>query len=321
MVKYLVTGGAGFIGSNIVKKLLELGYSVKVVDNLSTGKLKNIKEFINDIEFTCGDLADYKVAKKAVKDIDYVIHQAAIPSVPKSIEDPVGTNESMVTATVNLLKAAVESKTVKRVVQAASSSAYGDIPTLPLREDMTPKPLSPYAVSKLTQEYYGKAFYYVYGLEVISLRYFNVFGPKQDPFSFYSAVVPKFLSMIMEGKPPIIYGDGHTSRDFVYIDNVVQANLLACNFKWRGSPEVINIGCGERISLNELIAMLNKILKTNITPVYESERVGDIKHSLADVNKAKELLGYQVKVDVYEGLSKLVNWFRKGVILSEDISA
>lgn len=311
MFKYLVTGGAGFIGSNIVTKLLELGYSVRIVDNLSTGKFENIKEFINDIEFICGDLANYEVAKKAVKGMDYIIHQAAIPSVPKSIEDPVGTNDSMVTATVNLLKAAVESKTVKRVVQAASSSAYGDDPVLPKVETMTPKPLSPYAVSKLTQEYYGKAFYNVYGLEVLSLRYFNVFGPRQDPHSFYSAVIPKFISLMLQGKQPVIYGDGETSRDFVYIDNVVEANLLACKCKWTGDSEVINIGCGGKTSLNELIDMLNGILRSNIRPIYQAERVGDIKHSIADISKAKELLGYEVKVVMDEGLKMLVGWFER----------
>ncbi|MCX8130845.1 MAG: SDR family oxidoreductase [Clostridia bacterium] len=308
MASYLVTGGAGFIGSNIVERLLKDGNKVRIVDNLVTGKFDNIREFIDIADFICGDLADYRIAEKAVDGIDYIIHQAAIPSVPRSVKDPIATNESIVTATVNLFKAAVEGKSVKRVVQAASSSAYGDTPTLPKREDMIPNPLSPYAVAKLTQEYYGKAFYNVYGLEVLSLRYFNVFGPKQDPKSFYSAVIPKFISIIMEGKQPTIYGDGETSRDFTYIDNVVEANLSACLCKWPGSSEVMNIGCGERISLNELVVKINSILSTDIIPLYAETRVGDVKHSLADITKAKEILGYDVKVSVDEGLRKLIKW-------------
>lgn len=307
-MKYLVTGGAGFIGSNIVEKLLSLGHSVRVVDNLSTGKFENIEKFIHDIEFICGDLADPRIAQKAVAGIDYISHQAAIPSVPRSIADPITSNESMVSATVSLFKAAVDEKTVKRIVQAASSSAYGDTPTLPKKEDMNPNPLSPYAVAKLTQEYYAKAFYNVYGLEILSLRYFNVFGPKQDPYSLYSAVIPKFIDIMTGGKQPVIYGDGLTSRDFTYIDNVVDANLNALTCQWPGDAEVINIGCGEKITLNELVDMLNKILGISIKPVYEAERVGDVKHSLADITKAEAVIGYRSKVGVYEGLEKLVKW-------------
>lgn len=310
MAKYLVTGGAGFIGSNIVERLISDGYKVRVVDNLSTGKSENIEAYQDKIEFILGDLTDFSTAQKAVDGVDYIIHQAAIPSVPRSIANPIATNESIVTATVNLFKAAVEAKTVKRIVQAASSSAYGDTPTLPKQEDMIPNPLSPYAVAKLTQEYYGKAFYNVYGLEVLSLRYFNVFGPKQDPNSFYSAVIPKFISLMLQGKQPTINGDGLTSRDFTYIDNVVDANLLACICPWPGTSEVMNIGFGERITLNELVANINKILNTDIHSIYNETRVGDVKHSLADISKAKRIIGYSPKVGVKEGLEKLIQYMK-----------
>lgn len=310
MPKYLITGGAGFIGSNIAEKLIRNGHTVKIIDNLATGKFENIQKFITRVEFICGDLVDYSMVQKAVEGVDYIIHQAAIPSVPRSIADPISTNESIVTATVNLFKAAVEAKTVKRIVQAASSSAYGDTPTLPKIEDMIPNPLSPYAVAKLTQEYYAKAFYNVYGLEVLSLRYFNVFGPKQDPNSFYSAVVPKFITLMLQGKQPTILGDGLTSRDFTYIENVIEANLLACTCKWPGNAEVMNIGCGEKITLNELVDYINKILKTNINPIYSETRAGDVKHSLADITKARTILGYEPKVGVREGLEKLVEWIK-----------
>lgn len=310
MSHFLVTGGAGFIGSNIVEALIKNGHTVRVVDNLSTGKFENIKELISDIEFICGSLEDYYIAQKSVDGIDFIIHQAAIPSVPRSVKDPISTNESIITATVNLFRAAVEAKNVKRIVQAASSSAYGDTPTLPKKEDMTPNPLSPYAVAKLTQEYYAKAFYNVYGLEILSLRYFNIFGPKQDPKSFYSAVIPKFITLILEGKQPVIYGEGQTSRDFTYIDNVVEANMLACTCKWPGAAEVINIGCGDRITLNDLVKNINSILGTSIEPLYDQERVGDVKHSLAGITKAQKLLGYKVNVNVYDGLKKLVEWYK-----------
>ena len=312
MSNYLVTGGAGFIGSNIVEKLLELGHKVRVVDNLSNGKIENLDGLIDNIEFIQGDLADYKVAEKAVESMEYILHQAAIPSVPRSIANPIATNESIVTATVNLFKAAVEAKTVKRIVQAASSSAYGDTPTLPKIEDMIPNPLSPYAVAKLTQEYYAKAFYNVYGLETLSLRYFNVFGPKQDPTSFYSAVVPKFISKMLKDEVPVIFGDGETSRDFTYIDNVVEANLQASTCPWPGNAEVINIGCGDRITLNQLVENINAILGKKIVPTYEADRAGDVKHSLADITKAKQLLGYCPKVDVKLGLEKLIQYMVHG---------
>ena len=312
MAKYLVTGGAGFIGSNIAESLVKSGQSVRVVDDLSTGSLGNMKSFIDKIEFIRADLSDYEAARRAVEGAEYILHQAAIPSVPRSVEDPVACNRSIVSATVNLFKAAVDGKTVKRIVQAASSSAYGDTPALPKQEDMAPNPLSPYAVAKLAQEYYAGAFYNVYGLEVISLRYFNVFGPRQDPESFYSAVIPRFISLMLKGKRPTIFGDGLTSRDFTHVDNVVEANLLACGCKWPGKAEVINIGCGQSITLNELAEKINLALGTGIKPVYAPERVGDVKHSLADIGKAKDLLGYTVKVGFDEGLKKLVDWYRNG---------
>ncbi len=311
MSNYLVTGGAGFIGSNIVERLVKAGHYVRIVDNLSTGKMENIQEFMDNIDFLNGDLSDYDVARKAVEGIEYVFHHSAVPSVQLSIKDPIGVNESIVTATVNLFKAAVDSKSVKRIVQAVSAAAYGDSPELPKREDMLPNPISPYAVAKLTQEYYGKAFYSVYGLEVISLRYFNVFGPKQDPNSFYSGVISIFSSKMLQGIRPVIFGDGLASRDFVYIDNVVDANLLASSCEWPGTSEIINIGCGTSITMNELVHMLNSIIHTELSAIYEQPRVGDIIHSVADISKAEKLLGYKPNVNVYDGLVKLINWFKQ----------
>ncbi len=310
MKKYLVTGGAGFIGSSLVEYLLASGQSVRVLDNLSTGKFENIAPFCPDIEFICGDLSDYRVALKSVAGVDYVLHQAAIPSVQRSVEDPVASNQSIVTATVCLLRACAEVGTVRRVVQAASSSAYGDTPVLPKHEDMTPNPKSPYAVAKLSQEYYGRAFYNVTGLETLSLRYFNIFGPRQDPNSIYSAVIPKFIQRMMRGEAPTIYGDGETSRDFTYIDNVVRANILACNCPWPGAAETINIGCGSRITLNQLVGVLNRILGTELEPNYGESRAGDVKHSLADISKARRILGYEPEVSAEQGLTRLVDWYR-----------
>lgn len=304
MDRYLVTGGAGFIGSNLAKNLLKCGHFVRVVDNFSTGLFENIKDIMGEIELVCGDLADYRVARKSVEGVDYILHQAAIPSVPRSINDPIATNESIVTSTVNLFKAAVETGTIKRVVQASSSSVYGDTPTLPKKEDMIPNPMSPYAAAKYSQECYAKAFHKAYGLEILSLRYFNVFGSGQNPHSLYSSVVPKFINLMTEAKQPTIYGDGTASRDFTHIDNVIEANILACDCKWPGSPEVINIGCGEKTTLNELVCIINAILDTEIVPLYDKPRTSDVKESLADISKARALLGYEVKVDFYEGLKR-----------------
>lgn len=313
-MKYLVTGGAGFIGSNIVDELVKNGEEVRVIDNLSTGKKENLKNCLKDIEFINGDLVNYEVACKITKDVDYVIHQAALPSVPRSIENPIATNLNNVTATVNLLFACVKSNNVKRVVQAGSSSAYGNVQTLPKVESMVPNPRSPYAVSKLAQEYYGMSFFYSYGLEVISLRYFNVFGPNQRADSPYSAVIPKFVDAILNKRSPIIYGDGNTSRDFTYVQNVVNANLLASFCKWPGLPEVINIGTGNNISLNNLIDLLSELTGNYSKPINRKERNGDVKHSLADIEKAKNLLGYVPTIDLESGLKKFLKWKQSKII-------
>jgi len=305
--KYLVTGGAGFIGSNMVKKLLEKGETVRVLDNLSTGKIKNLKPDLDKIEFIEGDFTDLEIAKKAVKGIDYVLHQGAIPSVPRSIDDPIKTNDSNILGTLNLLIASRDSG-VKRFVYASSSSAYGDSPIMPKIESMKVAPKSPYAIQKLAAEQYCQIFHQIYGLETVCLRYFNVFGPNQDPESIYSAVIPLFIKRMIKGESPIIYGDGETSRDFTYVDNNIEANLKACGAPKECAGEVINIACGDEISLNELVEKINKLLKTNIKPVYEEERKGDIKHSLADISKAEKLLGYKPIVNFDDGLGKTIDY-------------
>jgi len=308
MAKYLITGGAGFIGSNLVEELLKRGEFIRIIDNLSTGRLENIKEFLTEIEFVEGDLRNIEDVKKAVKGIDYVLHQAAIPSVPRSIIDPITSNSSNVDGTLNLL---VVSKDVgvKRIVIASSSSVYGDSEVLPKVEDMIPNPLSPYAITKYIEEIYGRIFYRIYGLETVSLRYFNVFGPKQNPESQYAAVIPKFITNMLRGESPVIYGNGEQTRDFTYVDNVVKANILAVLSENVGHGEVINVACGERISLNQLVDKINKILGTTIKPIYEKPRIGDIEHSLASIEKARNLLGYGVKVYFEEGLRKTIKHF------------
>jgi UDP-glucose 4-epimerase len=304
---YLVTGGAGFIGSNIAEKIVANGGNVRVIDNFLTGKHENMQSFIDKINFVEGDIRDLDTVTKAVQDVDYVIHQAALPSVPKSVELPIESNEHNINGTLNVLYAAKESG-VKRVVYAASSSAYGDQPQSPKVETMRPMPMSPYAVNKLTGEYYCAAFEKVYGLETVALRYFNVFGPRQDPTSFYSAVIPKFISALLKNEAPTIFGDGEQSRDFTYIDNVVSANLLACKAKGAGG-QVCNVACGESYTLNGLLSNLQEIMGTTIDPVYDKPRIGDVKDSLADINKAKSILGYKVLVDFKAGLKKTVDWF------------
>jgi nucleoside-diphosphate-sugar epimerase len=305
---YLVTGGAGFIGSNIVRKLLEEGEKVRVLDDFSTGRRENL-EGLSGIEVIEGSLTEPGLADGALVEIDYVLHQAAIPSVPRSIADPLKSNEANLTGTLMLLDAAKRAG-VKRLVFAASSSAYGDTEVLPKVEDMPAKPLSPYAVNKYTGELYAKVYADIYGLETVCLRYFNIFGPYQDPASEYAAVIPKFILKMLAGEAPVIYGDGEQSRDFTYIDNAVEANLLACKSEKVGRGEVINVACGERYSLNELVAALNEILGTKIEPLYDEARPGDVKHSLAAIERARELLGYEVKVDFHEGLKRTVEWFR-----------
>jgi nucleoside-diphosphate-sugar epimerase len=309
MAKYLVTGGAGFIGSNIVKRLVEEGKEVRVLDNLSTGKRKNIEPFIDKVEFVEGDFGDLDVARSAVKGVDYVIHTGAIPSVPRSIDDPVKTNAANITGTLNLLIASRDEK-VKRFVYSASSSAYGDSKVMPKEETMPTAPKSPYAIQKLVGEMYCQNFYKLFGLETVCLRYFNVFGPNQDPESVYSAVIPLFIKKLQKGESPVILGDGTTSRDFTYVDNNVDANLRACVAGSECAGEVINIACGYEISLNQLAEKINIELGTDIEPEHKDERAGDVKHSLADISKAERLLGYKPLVGFDEGLKKTIEFYK-----------
>lgn len=306
---YLITGGAGFIGSNIVRRLAADGEKVRVLDDFSTGKKENLIG-LSEVDIIEGSLLDDKKVKQAVRNVKYVMHQGAIPSVPRSIADPLKSNEANVTGTLVLLEAAKEAG-VKRFVFAASSSAYGDTAVLPKTETMPGNPLSPYAVGKYTGELYANVFAGIYGLPTVSLRYFNIFGPYQDPASEYAAVIPKFIKAMLKGEAPTIYGDGEQSRDFTYIDNAVEANLLACKSEKVGQGEVINVACGERYSLNQLVEMLNEIIGTDLEPVYTEAQPGDVKHSLADIRRARELLGYGVKVDFKEGLKRTIEWFRE----------
>lgn len=303
-MNYLVTGGAGFIGSNIVIELVKKCYKVKVIDNLATGNEDNLKSVKDKIEFIKGDICDLSLLKKKIEDVDFVLHQAAIPSVQRSVEDPLRTYKSNVEGTLKLL-VAVRDSNVKRLVYASSSSVYGAIKDLPKKEDMSTVPISPYALTKLAGEQYCKLFYDLYGIETVSLRYFNVFGPNQNPDSEYAAVIPKFIKAILNDKQPEIYGDGLQSRDFSYVGNVVNANLLACEAKNVGG-ETFNIACGKRYNLLELVKKVNQILGKNIRPRFAEERKGDIKHSLAEIRKAKEKLGYEVKFDFEEGLKKTI---------------
>jgi UDP-glucose 4-epimerase len=309
MANYLVTGGAGFIGSHIVEELLKRGEKVRVIDNLLTGKIENISNFLKKIEFLEADLRDMDMVQKAVRGVDYILNQAAIPSVPRSIIDPISSNSANVDGTLNLLVVAKEAK-VRRVVIASSSSVYGDSEVLPKSEDMKTNSLSPYAVTKLVEELYGSVFYKIYGLETVSLRYFNVFGPRQDPTSQYSAAIPKFITRMLEGKSPVIFGNGEQSRDFTYVKNVVNANILAASSPKVGHGEVINIACGNRITLNELVNKINEIIGTNIKPEYTAPRLGDVKHSLADISRARKLLDYTVEVPFIDGLKATINWYR-----------
>ncbi len=312
MEKFLVTGGAGFIGSNICRRLAAEGCFVRVVDNLLTGKKSNLARFMDKIEFIEADMGDEKVACSAMQDIDVVVHQGALPSVPRSVDDPAATHRHCVDATFTLLLAARDAG-IKRFVYASSSAAYGDTPTLPKVETMSPAPLSPYAVGKLVGEYYCSVFYNVYGLETISLRYFNVFGPNQDPASQYAAAIPAFVTAILKDQPPTIYGDGEQSRDFTYVDNVVEANLLAARAK-QTKGEIVNIACGEAVTVNAIIDMINEILGKDIKPIYAPARPGDVKHSLADITLAEKLIGFKPKVSFRDGLKKAINWYRKNLL-------
>ena len=308
MALYLVTGGAGFIGSNIVEQLVKRGEKVRILDDFSTGKRENIVGFKDSIELIEGDLRDWEIVKRVMAGVDFVLHQGALPSVERSIEDPLTTTKVNILGTLNVLLAAREVK-VKRVVYASSSSVYGDTPTLPKKEGMKTNPQSPYAVTKLIGEEYCRIYYSIYGLETVCLRYFNVFGPRQDPGSQYAAVIPKFITLMLTGKSPPIYGDGEQSRDFTFIDNVVEANLETC--KAKGAPgEVFNIACGKRVTINELVERLNKILQTRIEPTYQSPRKGDVRHSLADISQARKTLHYSPEIGFDEGLEKTVQGFR-----------
>jgi UDP-N-acetylglucosamine/UDP-N-acetyl-alpha-D-glucosaminouronate 4-epimerase len=304
-----VTGGAGFIGSHIAGTVAASGAKVRIIDDLSTGHRENLDELSGDIEFIEGSVADTALMMRALKDVEVVFHEAAIPSVPRSVEEPEQTHIASVDGTFNLLLTSRQQK-VRRVVYAASSSAYGDQPTLPKVEDMAPDPLSPYAVAKLVGEYYCQVFTRVYGLETVSLRYFNVFGPRQDPGSQYSGVVSRFISALCSNQTPVIFGDGEQSRDFTYIDNVVSANLKAATTS-KGVGKVINVALGERITLNQLLGELKQLIGCNdVVAEYREPRVGDVRHSLADITRAQELLGFEPVIELREGLQRTVDWWK-----------
>lgn len=307
MQNYLVTGGAGFIGANLVEALLRAGKNVRVLDNLATGHRANIEPFLGEIEFLEADVRDADAVRRAVTGMDVVLHQAALASVPRSVADPMSANEVNVTGTLNVLLAARDAG-VARVVFASSSSVYGDSPVLPKIETMPVEPMSPYAVSKLAAERYCTAFTTVYGLPTIALRYFNVFGPHQDPKSTYAAVIPRFVTAMLRGSRPTIYGDGRQSRDFTYIDNVVAANLLAAEAP-AGVSGYFNVACGDRISLLELVVQLNATLGTEIAPVHEPPRPGDVRDSQADISKIRDALGFAPVVSFGEGLARTVEYF------------
>lgn len=306
MAMYLITGGAGFIGSNIAKELVSRGESVRILDNFSTGKRENLHPFRQnpDFEIFEGDLRSFHIVRDAVKGCDFVLHQGALPSVPRSVKDPITSNDVNIMGTLNVLEAAREFG-VKRVVFASSSSIYGNSETLPKTESMPVAPLSPYALTKYAGERYCQIYHQLYGLETVALRYFNVFGPNQDPSSQYSAVIPKFIKLIRDGKSPIIYGDGSQSRDFTYVSNNVEANILACTAP-NVAGQVFNIACGERYTLIDLMNNINDILGTQIQPIFEKERVGDVKHSMAGIEKAKDQLGFKIQTSFTEGLRKLI---------------
>src|SRR5436190_191207 len=305
----VVTGGAGFIGSHLASAAAANGAKVRIIDDLSTGHRENVEGLSGDIELIEGSVADLDLMNRALENAEIVFHEAAIPSVPRSVENPAQSHVASVDGTFNLLLAARDQK-VRRVVYAASSSAYGDQPTLPKVEDMSPDPLSPYAVAKLVGEYYCQVFNRVYGLETVSLRYFNVFGPRQDPGSQYSGVVSRFISQLCSGETPVIFGDGEQSRDFTYIDNVVSANFKAAS-KTTGLGKVINVATGDRITLNQLLAELKDLLaKPGVNAEYKEARVGDVRHSLADISRAGEFLGYEPTVGLREGLKRTIEWWK-----------
>ncbi len=308
-IHYLVTGGAGFIGSHIAEKLIGNGHRVRILDNLSTGRKENLAGMNESIDFIEGDIRNMDDLNQAVSGIDMVFHQAALPSVPRSIEEPRACHESNITGTLNVLLAARRAG-VKRVIYAGSSSAYGDTPVLPKKEDMMPSPLSPYALAKLSGEYYCQVFSSVYNLETITLRYFNVFGPRQDPGSQYAAVIPKFIQAVKKDKSPVVYGDGEQTRDFTYVGNVADANILASQAE-KTSGEVVNVATHTQVSLNQLLATLEELSGRSAQPCYEPPRPGDVRHSLADITRARTFLGYNPVIGLEEGLRLTMEWLAR----------
>ena len=311
MANTLVTGGAGFIGSHVATRLVELGHRVRVLDDLSTGRLENLAHLEGKTELLEADIRDPQVCMRACEGIDFVFHHAAIPSVPKSIDDPQASHDANVNGTFNILRAAARQK-VRRVIYAGSSSVYGDIEESPKHEGLKPAPLSPYAVQKLTGELYCTAFYHCWGLETITLRYFNVFGQRQDPHSTYAAVMPAFVTAILRGEPPTVFGDGEQTRDFTYIDNVVHGNMLAMQAK-ETHGEAVNVACGDEISVNQVIAVINRLLGTGATARHVDPRPGDVRHSRADVRLAKTVLGFEPVVGFEEGLRCTIDYYRSMV--------
>lgn len=307
MANYLVTGGAGFIGSHLADHLVKQGHAVRVIDDFSSGKRDNLAEIANRIDLIEGDICDLETCRRACDDIEVVFHEAAIPSVPKSVDEPVPSHEANINGTFNILMAASQKK-CRRVIYAASSSAYGDTEVSPTHENIKPAPLSPYAVQKLTGEYYGRAFFECFGLETLSIRYFNVFGPRQDPKSQYAAAIPAFVTAILSDQRPTVYGDGEQTRDFTYIDNVVHGNVLGAQAA-KTTGQTVNVACGQRVSVNDIIRTINELLGKNIKPEYAPTRTGDVKHSLADISLARELLGYQPVVDFAQGLRQAIDYY------------
>jgi nucleoside-diphosphate-sugar epimerase len=306
-MRYLVTGGAGFIGSHLVRELLGRSNEVVVLDDFSTGSRENLREVEDRITLVEGSVTDPAACAQAVSGVDYVLHQAAVPSVPRSMQDPVATHEASATGTLNVLVAARDAG-VRRVVYAGSSSAYGNTPTLPKEEAMIPRPRSPYAVAKLTGESYCHAFHASYGLETVAVRYFNIFGPRQDPNSPYGAVIPKFIQAISRNEPPTIFGDGEQTRDFTYVANAIDANLLACDAPEAALGQVFNVGCGERISVNHLWEIIREEMGSTLRPIYREARAGDVRDSLASLDRSERILGYRPLVDLREGLRRTIAW-------------
>jgi len=306
--KYLVTGGAGFIGSHLVESLVKQGQDVRVLDNFLTGKRENIAEFLDKIDLIEGDIRDFGTCEQALNGVDYVLHQAALPSVPRSIADPVLTNAINVVGTLNLLVASKET-TVKKIIFASSSSVYGDDPNLPKKEGIEGAPLSPYAVTKLVGENYMQVFSEIFGLGTVSLRHFNIFGPRQDPDSQYAAVIPNFITRVIEGESPRIFGDGEQSRDFTYVDNVVKANMLAVESE-DISGEVLNIACGDRITVNTLFEKIRHFTQKDVDAFYDEPRPGDILHSFANIGKARKMLKYEPTISFDDGLRETIQWYK-----------